>query len=119
MRTLLITLVLLLITVPVMAASVTLMWEAPTLNEDGSPLTDLAGYRLFRGDVSGTYPVSVDVGNITIYSWDVGEQEGNTLFFNATAYDTSGNESVYNGEVNLTFPMIAPSPPTNLQGVVD
>ena len=98
----------------VMAASVTLSWIAPTTNEDGSPLTDLGGYRLFYGATSGAYTDVVDVGNVLTYVWDVGEQEGNTLYFNATAYDLNGNESIYNGEVSKTFPMIAPAPPTGL-----
>ncbi len=102
----------------VMAASVTLSWTAPTTNEDGTPLTDLAGFRLYNGAVSGTYTDMVDVGNVLTYQWILGDQEGKTLYFNATAYDLSGNESIYNGEVSLTFPMIAPSPPV-LTGVVD
>jgi len=101
-----------------MAASVTLSWTAPTTNEDGTPLTDLGGYRLYYGTVSGAYSTVLDVGNVLTYQWILGDQEGKTLYFNATAYDLSGNQSIYNGEVTLTFPMIAPSPPV-LTGVVD
>jgi len=118
MKTIILTLILLLIAVPLMAASVTLSWTAPTTNEDGTPLTDLAGYKLYYGASPGIYTNVLDVGNVLTYVWNVGEQEGQTLYFNATAYDLSGNESIYNGEVSLTFPMIAPSPPV-LTGVVD
>ncbi len=36
-------------------SSVILSWAAPTQNEDGSPLTDLAGYRIRYGERSGSY----------------------------------------------------------------
>src|SRR3990167_6643637 len=42
----------------------TLMWEAPTSNIDGSPLTDLSGYKVYWGAVSGTYTGVKDVGNV-------------------------------------------------------
>lgn len=118
MKKLILTLILILIAVPVFGASVTLSWTAPTTNADGTPLTDLGGYMLYYGEVSGVYPYNVNVGNVLTYQWQLGDQEGKTLYFNATAYDLNGNESVYDGEVSLTFPMIAPSPPV-LTGVVD
>ncbi len=34
----------------------TLSWTPPTQNTDGSPLTDLAGYRVYWGTSSGNYP---------------------------------------------------------------
>jgi len=94
----------------VMAQSVTVRWTAPTTNEDGSPLTDLGGYRLFYGPASGAYTNSVDVGNVLIYVWELGNQEGKTFYFNGKAYDTSGNESIYDGEALYTFPTLAPNP---------
>jgi len=103
---------------PVFGASVTLTWDAPTTNEDGTPLTDLAGYDVHYGSATQTYSLSVDVGNVTSYTWDVGEREDEVLFFNVRAYDTYGNFSVYNGEISVPFGMVAPNPPINLQGVV-
>jgi hypothetical protein len=44
------------------AADVTLAWDPPTTNTDGTPLTDIGGYRLKRGAVSGIYTQSYDVG---------------------------------------------------------
>jgi hypothetical protein len=32
--------------------TVLLTWEAPSLNSDGTPLTDIAGYRLYYGQAS-------------------------------------------------------------------
>src|SRR4030067_1427045 len=38
-----------------------LTWDAPTTNTDGSPLTDLAGYKIYYGDSSGQYSSTVPV----------------------------------------------------------
>ena len=42
----------------------TLMWETPTTNVDGSPLTDLAGFKVYWGTVSGTYFGVKVIGNV-------------------------------------------------------
>jgi hypothetical protein len=79
--------------------SASLSWVAPTENADGSPLTDLAGYRVWYGSMSGHYDRVLDVGpttRATISNLPPGQQ----FFFAATAYDTSGNESTYSNEVS-------------------
>jgi len=96
------------------AADVTLTWQSPTTNSDGTPLTDLAGYKIYYGNISGTYDKTkaVDVGNVLTKTL-INFCEG-TYYFVATAYDTSGNESVYSNEVSKTI-NIAPAAPTGLQ----
>ena len=81
--------------------SVTLAWDAPTTNADGTPLTDLAGYKVYYGTASGNYTVSKDVGNVLTYTI-TGLQTG-TYYFAATSYNTLGNESVYSNEVRKTI----------------
>jgi hypothetical protein len=76
--------------------SVTLSWDAPTTNSDGSPLSDFAGYKVYYGSSSGSYTNSVDVGNIAGAS--VSSLASGSWCFAVTAYDTSGNESNYSGE---------------------
>ncbi len=76
----------------------TLTWDAPTTNADGTPLTDLAGYKVYYGTTSGNYTDVIDVGNVTTYKVE-GLQPG-TYYFAVTAYDTSGNESNYSNEVS-------------------
>ena len=96
----------------IMAVSTTLSWQAPTTNEDGSPLTDLAGYTIRWGmNAGGPYPNIVDVGMILSADIDVGSQDGTTVYYVATAYDTSGNQSAFSNEVSKTYPTLAPSPP--------
>ncbi len=41
---------------------INLSWDAPTINSDGSPLTDLAGYKVYYGTSSYIYTHSVDIG---------------------------------------------------------
>lgn len=46
-----------------MAHACTLLWDAPTTNEDGSPLTDLANYRAYyRVNTGGTWQLLGEVG---------------------------------------------------------
>ncbi|MCZ6795876.1 MAG: fibronectin type III domain-containing protein [Planctomycetota bacterium] len=80
--------------------SVTLAWDAPTSNADGSPLNDLVGYRIYDGVVSGVYDMVTDVGAVTQFSFDA--LSPGTYFFAVTAYDTFGNESVFSGEIQVS-----------------
>lgn len=76
--------------------SVTLAWEAPTENADGSDLTDLAGFKLYYGTSSRSYSNPINIGNTTTYT--VSGLQAGTYYFAVTAYDYSGNESDYSDE---------------------
>jgi hypothetical protein len=82
--------------------SVHLAWEAPVRNADGSPLTDLAGYRVYHGRGSGVYAEVLDVGKFTSCSID-GLPPG-SWYFAVTAYDFMKNESSYSNEVRADIP---------------
>jgi uncharacterized protein YfaP (DUF2135 family) len=82
-------------------ASATLAWDAPTTNTDGTPLTDIAGYKIYYGTVSGKYSHLLDVGNVTTYKVE-NLTVGTTYFFVVTDYNTSGTESVFSNEVAKT-----------------
>ena len=93
----------------------TLTWEPPMTNIDGSPLTDLSGYKVYWGAVSGTYTGVKDVLNVTtvnIAQTMAITPKGNDCFV-VTAYDVAGNESDYSNEVCATFSKKA-SPPKTL-----
>jgi hypothetical protein len=75
---------------------VTLRWKAPTTNADGSPLNDLAGYKIYYGTSSGNYTKSVDVGNVTTYTMK--NLPTGTVHFALTSYDKAGNESDFSDE---------------------
>jgi hypothetical protein len=74
------------------AAQVTLAWDRNTE-------TDLAGYRVYYGTGARVYNWFIDVGNATTYTV-TGLADGSTYYFAATAYDSSGFESTYSGEVS-------------------
>ena len=80
------------------AAQLTATWTAPETNVDGTPLTDLAGYRLYVGRASGMYSTIIDVG-LTTRTTLTGLDEATTYYLTATAYDTARNESPQSPEV--------------------
>ena len=75
--------------------STTLNWTAPTQNEDGSTLVDLAGYRLYWGTGSGDYAHSVTIDNPGITTYLVENLSAGTYEFVATSFNEAGVESVY------------------------
>jgi hypothetical protein len=99
--------------------SVTVSWTAPTLNEDGSPLTDLAGFNIYYGTSSGAYTNSVNVDNPAATSLVIEDLSAGDYFFAATAYNEGGIESKYSGEAVKTVEDGGPSPPTDLIVVND
>ena len=80
------------------AIAMTLAWTPPTTNEDGSPLTDLAGHKMYLGTESGLYSVVVDVGMETNGTFE-NLSENITYYFAVTAYDLAGNESDFSLEI--------------------
>jgi hypothetical protein len=81
--------------------SLMLSWAPPTTNEDGSPLEDLAGYKLYYGTQSRNYSQMVTVGSYTTAEID-GLYPG-TYYLAVTAYDIYGNESDFSREINHTI----------------
>lgn len=90
------------------AEQVALSWNAPTTYTDGTPMTDLTGYKIYYGTSSGNYSNVTDVGNVTSYT--VANLATGTYYFAVTAYDSAGVESAYSNEVVLTP---SPSPPVS------
>ena len=116
---------------PSWAASVNLGWDAVTTNADGTPITDLAGYRLFQAGssmLSMTTAQAMTNGAIikttlagtglttTVNSLTAGSQ----YFFRLAAYDSAGNQSGFNVnasgvgvEISTTIPNVT-LPPVNV-----
>lgn len=82
-------------------APVAFSWSAPALSEDGSALTDLAGYKVYDGSTTSTYGMVTDVGRVT--SFTTAPMTEGTYYFAVTAYDTKGNESDFSNEVVVTI----------------
>ena len=84
---------------PADAGMINLSWDPPTTNEDGTPLTDLAGFKLYCGKATGVYDVyKLDVGNVLTYK--IVPVNDGTYYCVATAYNTAKMESAYSSEVS-------------------
>ena len=85
------------------AASVEVSWTAPTTNADGTPLRDLAGYRLYVGTSTpscpgGAFfnvpsPTSAPAAAQRVSDRLTGLDANTTYFARVTAVDQGGNES--------------------------
>lgn len=83
--------------------SVEVSWDAPTTRADGSPLTNLAGFRIHYGTASGNYTQVVEVDNPSLDSYTVDNLTNGTYYFAVTAYDSDSMESNYSMEVSATL----------------
>jgi hypothetical protein len=101
-----------------LAGEAILNWTAPTQNTDGTPLTDLAGFKIYLGTTQGgPYPVSIDVADPTATSFTVPNlTEGTTYYFVSTAYNSADpvQESDFSNEATKTIPPLVPMPPSGL-----
>jgi hypothetical protein len=82
---------------------VTLSWDAPIANEDGSPVT-LSGYKIYYGTSSGGYTKSVSVASTgtTPVTYTLSLSPG-TYYFAVTAVSIDGQESAYSNETSKTL----------------
>lgn len=83
--------------------SATLSWVAPTQRDDGTALTNLAGYRIRYGTSPGSYPNQLQIPNPGITTCVVENLPPGTYYFVATAYDSNGVESENSGVVSKTI----------------
>jgi hypothetical protein len=84
--------------------SATLSWLPPTENSDGTPLLDLAAYRVYWGDQPGSYTSSIDITNPGITTYVIENLTSGTYYFAATAVNTKGVESGFSGEAYKAIP---------------
>src|SRR4029453_18170158 len=81
------------------SAQVQLAWDEPVL-ADGTPVPNLAGYKLYYGSQSGQYQTAIPVGMTTTYNvTNISAEQ--TSYFAVTAYDTAGTESAFSNEVSV------------------
>ncbi len=74
-------------------ASVTLQWQPPTENTDGTPLTDLAGYRIYYGVDPADLSDLIKLPNPGLTTYVVEELTPNTWYFAMTSVNERGQES--------------------------
>ncbi len=92
-----------------------LTWDAPTTYEDGTELTDLAGYNIYYGTSSGNYgtPIEKPLGSEGLSCQDLTDRtectytvEGltpGTYYFAVTSVNTSAVESILSNEAIMTI----------------
>jgi hypothetical protein len=80
-----------------LAADVTLSW-------DPNSESNLAGYKLYYGTVSGTYGAPITLGLQTTYT--ITSLSSGTYYFALTAFNTLGQESAFSNEVSATIPLL-------------
>ena len=74
--------------------------------------SDLAGYNVQYGTLSGSPATTIDVGNVTSRTI-TGLTAGGTYYFRVVAYNTSGQTSTPSAQVSYTVPGTpAPTSPT-------
>ena len=81
------------------AGSATLSWAAPTARTDGSPLTNLAGYKIYYGRMSGIYDYQIDINNPAVLTYLVENLVSGDWYFALAAVDSAGLESDRSNEV--------------------
>lgn len=73
----------------------TVFWTAPTTNDDGSALTDLAGFRIYYGTSATALTQTVTVADKAAVSWKFAAPlTAGKWFFGVRAFNVAGIESV-------------------------
>ena len=83
--------------------SATVSWTAPTTNSDGTPLTDLAAYRIQYGRASGSLDQSAPVNNPGLTSYTVENLSQGTWYFGVVAVNAAGSESAVSNVATKTI----------------
>ena len=73
-------------------ASATLVWTPPTENNNGTVLTDLAGYHIYYG-TTPELGQSMTLNNAGLTRYVMSGLTNTTWYFAMTAFDKSGHES--------------------------
>ncbi len=81
-----------------------LIWTAPTRNEDGSALTDLAGYKIRYGLSAGELTQSLDVATPAAATTRIEGLVAGTWYFTIASYTNTGVESAQVGPVSKIVP---------------
>jgi hypothetical protein len=83
--------------------SATLSWMPPTENEDGSSLTDLAGYRIYYGRDRNNLTRSVELDNPGLTNYMIENLAPSIWHFAMTSVNSDGRESARSSTVSKTI----------------
>lgn len=82
-------------------SSFTISWAAPTENEDGTPLMDLAGYRVYYGTASRDYSEAVELNSTGMTTFTIENLSAGDYFLAMTSINSSDVESDYSQEISF------------------
>jgi hypothetical protein len=83
--------------------SATLSWDAPTVNTDGAPLSDLIGYHIYYGDSPDTLTQSVSVAGAATLSYEITGLASGTWYFAVAADAADGTQSALSNVASKTI----------------
>ena len=79
-------------------------WTPPSLNTDGSALSDVVAYRIYYGTSTSNLDSSVLVSGGTSTSTTIGGLNAATYYFAIVALNSTGVGSIPSSVVSRTFP---------------
>ena len=88
---------------PATSGTAELTWTAPTQNEDGTPLTNLAGYKVRYGQSPGALSQVRDIASPATTSVTIEGLSSGTWYFTVASYTNAGVESAPTGAVSKTI----------------
>jgi len=88
--------------ITVTTGSATLTWVAPSENTNGTPITDLAGYKISYGTSPGSLTQTIQVANPSATSYIVGNLGSGTYYFSVAAYTSDGMISAQSAAAEKT-----------------
>lgn len=82
----------------------TVSWDVPAYNSQGQPYSNVTGYKIYYGQVSGgPYPNSQSVSGAGSTSTTITALAQGTWYFKVAVVDNAGNESLMDFEVSKTI----------------
>jgi len=85
------------------SGSATLSWTPPTTNSDGTPLVNLAGFRIVYGQASRQYSQVLDIPSPVVATAMIENLSTGTWYFAVKAYTSAGVESDVSNEASKTI----------------
>ena len=89
--------------VAVVTKSVVLSWDAPTVNVDGSALTNLAGYKIVYGTAAGNYTQSISLNGVGLSRYTIENLTAGKHYFAVIARNSAGVESSASAEISASL----------------
>jgi Fibronectin type III domain len=88
---------------PPTTSSVTLTWTIPTLNTDGTQLTNLTGFKVIYGMSSTNLSQSLSIDGSTVGTCQIDNLTSGTWYFAVISVASDGTESVPSNMLSQTI----------------